>query len=135
MIWRPDTCNCQMEFDGPNDPEHFTQIVKKCIEHTGVPDKDIVATVFAENQTKNRAMAHLLADPRFGEDKVEDNGDQVRVFRKGMEPSFAFDQDRKVVIKLPQSQKGQKASIGAEIAAKMANDEVLGGRAKPFRIE
>ena len=61
MIWRPDTCGCAFEYDGPNDAAHLTRIVTLCPVHTNHDDAR------NDNLLKNRAVntvaqAHGLED-------------------------------------------------------------------------
>jgi len=56
LLWYPDTCECVLEYSGPNNASSFVQVVKSCSAHvllTGVVHHE---AVLAENQGKNRAV-------------------------------------------------------------------------------
>ncbi len=54
--WRPDTCNCELEFTDGNNLEGTCKFLKKCNIHA----LDSMATVIEENRGKNRAVAKLM---------------------------------------------------------------------------
>ena len=97
--WKPDTCGCILEYEFDADASEDvrvhtpTRTVKACEHH---PDTgDVVAhhdSVLAENQMKNRAWEEVKS-------KVDP---AVKA-----EVAWAFDQDRKLVITLPESEKGK----------------------------
>lgn len=59
LIWKPDTCDCKIEYNGENSPQFFVQVIVKCPVHTQVPDKQLATVVLEECQRKNQAIAHV----------------------------------------------------------------------------
>jgi hypothetical protein len=60
-IWHPDTCGCVLEYewDDSKTPASYSQhgVVRKCTEHTTVPDNELFKIVLDENQRKNNVLS------------------------------------------------------------------------------
>ena len=98
--WKPDTCNCVIEFDGhnPDGTQNVTSI-SKCAEH--VSDALAHKTVLDENQSKNKAIGSLIAD------NPEMKGRESEVL-------FTFDAKRDIVLSLPTDMKHLKDPMNAK---------------------
>lgn len=108
--WRPDTCGCVLEFEfDADEPEETrvhtpTKVVKACQHHPdGAGPEAHHAAVLAENQLKNRALNEVLA-------QIPDE------LKKDV--SWSLDAERKVIISVPESEKGkvQLTEAGALLA-------------------
>lgn len=60
--WRPDTCDCVIEFDGHDGSgNQILSSIQKCAIHTALPDSEAHQAVIDENQSKNRAIGILIS--------------------------------------------------------------------------
>ena len=110
--WSPDTCKCEIEYTWddtvPQDQRvHTMKSVRKCIVHDLVSEAKAYQNVLDENQSKNKAIGQLVFDyPQF-KDKA---GDIV----------WRIEQDRSVVITLPDEIKSDKVMINSKAIGKFA---------------
>lgn len=89
MIWKPDTCKCELEYDGVNEPLKFVRAIKLCPEH---PTEAQHVDVFSENVTKNRVHALLIANfPSLVETKPSLNADGSPVLDRNGNPVIKTD--------------------------------------------
>lgn len=72
MIWKPDTCDCELEYNGANSPENFVRSIKTCAKHASVSGQAHAQAVLERNQTKNKADTIIRNDfpiePRWSYD-------------------------------------------------------------------
>jgi hypothetical protein len=80
MIWKPDTCDCVLEYNGTNSPQNFTRANRLCAAHATAD------AAFADNLLKNHAI-----------NTVETLVPGV----KADEVAWRFDAQRKVIVTLP----------------------------------
>lgn len=127
MIWKPDTCECVIEFDGVNDEDHLVSVIQKCSEHQALTDGQTCHAVLAENKTRNRLVHHLVENiTEISESFTGEDGVGRRRFRTGRAPQFSFDQNRKIVVSLNGGiGPVRKGVIATLIATLINNDEVL----------
>ena len=95
--WSPDTCKCEIEYDGHNlDGSQNVLAIFKCDIHAS----DVLAhkLVLDENQSKNKAIGKLV------EDNPEMRGRELEVF-------FSFDSKRDITLSLPTDMKYLKDSM------------------------
>lgn len=98
--WRPDTCDCVIDFDGHNpDGTQNVISISKCAAHSS--DALAHKTVLDENQSKNKAIGQLLTD------NPEMKGRESEVL-------FTFDAKRDVVLSLPTDMKHLKDAMNAK---------------------
>ena len=110
--WKPDTCGCVIEYefdaDLPDDQRIISSknIEKGCIAHPIEEKVAHYAKVLGENRGKNRAMKKLLDSLPEEHAKLNENGEREDFLKR---PSFSFDVERKLVLKLdPSHPKSQK---------------------------
>lgn len=97
MLWKPDTCKCQIEYNGANSPENFVKIIKTCQAHTGATD--LAQILHNENTSKNKALGIIQEKhSELTDQTVDDEGNITVKFKKSKEPTWYFDQDRKIHI-------------------------------------
>jgi hypothetical protein len=80
--WRPDTCDCEFEYNGPNDTAHLTRIVRLCPDHANHD------AAHADNVLKNQAITAVekaLAPGRVNPEDI----------------AWRFDSQRQVYVSLP----------------------------------
>lgn len=106
--WHPDTCGCVLEYTWDDalpaeDRVHEgTRCVGCCPAHEGktpgeADPKGHYAAITAENQHKNRTYGQLLADASMEHKKflkTAEDGTEIYGFIE--EPTFSYDQDRKL---------------------------------------
>jgi len=103
MRWSPDTCKCVFDFEpDPNDDSNqlLNQVVNKCDAHSGLDGHTLHQVVLKqENQPKNILHGKLLQLDDMAEDVVQDDGQIVRKFKKGIsfEHSFTGKDDARVL--------------------------------------
>ncbi len=121
LFWVPDTCSCRFyehqEHDGSGALISVTsEIITLCDAHAALKDDAEVAlsTVKEEVRRKNyvtgvEVLAAMpedckeqVVDPQTGVPSVEENGDPIMTFKKGCEPTWYFNEERELVIGLPQ---------------------------------
>lgn len=108
--WRPDTCGCVLEYewDDAQPAElrtHTPVVARACRHHQVGATADVFKTCADENTLKNRVMNKILEDPSFGVDVVNGEGELVREFQQGAEPTFRYDEKRSLIVSLPATKK------------------------------
>jgi len=100
-IWKPDTCGCEIHYqwDTESSEENRTHTVSHtvtCAEHSGLQShQDVFDSVSSENTLKNNVIGQLLKKQELTEGSRDE-----RVFKKGCEPEWKFDQNRKLSVKI-----------------------------------
>ena len=82
MIWKPDTCGCELEYDGGNDPAKLTRVIRRCPDHASPED------AYTDNVLKNQAVCKV-AEVLAGKGVTAE------------ELAWAFDGARKVAVLVP----------------------------------
>lgn len=95
MIWKPDTCDCVLEYNGSNDPANFIGGTL-CAFHQNDADS---SKVLGENVTKNKALGELAKEPKLQKDAFID-GKLEKVLNESL-VSWSFDANRELVIDTP----------------------------------
>ena len=79
MIWRPDTCECEIEYD--NATFAVIKVHNKCDAHSGVKDDALYQIAHIDNQTKNNIHNDFIEEfPEFTEE-IPDNDDSSPMIR------------------------------------------------------
>ncbi len=103
QLWCPDTCGCQIEekFDDATGIITYFSTVSACEVHAPLADTPAhYDTVLAENRGKNFAMtAAMELLPELTEVVSTEDG-QVTKFKTGFHPSYTFDAERKLVLRV-----------------------------------
>lgn len=100
--WSPDTCGCKIEYDWDTEVPQASRkhtlkrFVKRCPAHATGAEADAYAAVTDENTRKNILRGAILKD--FPALALVDRDGNVD-FADGF--SWAFDDDRKLVVTLP----------------------------------
>lgn len=104
--WKPDTCDCIIDFDGhdANGKQNVVSIVR-CQAHA--QDQKAHESVLDENQSKNKAIGAL----------IEDHPDMMG---RESEVLCTFDSKRDVVLSLPTDKKHLKDSMNVKVDKKFA---------------
>lgn len=97
--WKPDTCECLVEeiYEGTNIVGGG-QVVRKCEDHSTVPDNELYGVLYAnpdgENKRKNQVMRGLLGYEGFNlnlqETKTNPDGSTSIDFKNGISVSWQF---------------------------------------------
>lgn len=101
--WLPDTCECGflLVFDENNELVEAQLILPPCPLHAHIPVSEIYSTIMAENTSKNLAM-----------DAVD------QALPEGISPTgWEFDENRELVITIPESEDAVAAQSAAEGAS------------------
>lgn len=92
--WRPDTCNCVLEYEWDNEdnPVNIQYTNKKIIEvceyHSGVEDFDYILN---ENKEKNKTFEYILNNfPNLVDEKEDEHGNISRNLKKGLEFEYSY---------------------------------------------
>lgn len=118
-IWRPDTCECEIEYewDGAIDPKdriHTAAKFTPCAIHASISDKHLCYdAVLKENQLKNKVYGELLKDPDLTVDYVDMQGNFRKRLKNGVKFQWFFDNDRKLNIQLTGVDVSKKAALEA----------------------
>lgn len=91
--WSPDTCNCVFDFEPHPDgvSQILVAVVKKCPIHSGLNGEVLHNTVHKkENVVKNKVHGKFLEDTDFVDITVDDDGNEVRKFKKGVKFEWSF---------------------------------------------
>ena len=96
MIWKPDTCECELEYNGQNSPANFVRAIKLCPFHKEIEHP----IVLGENQTKNKAMSELGKIPALTSKILDENGQMVDVLDR-TKVRWSYDANRELQIELP----------------------------------
>lgn len=137
LLWGPDTCGCRFylnwDSDEQADPKTVTpEIITVCTVHEAHKNDAVAAHAAAkeECQRKNYAIGiealaavpadckEQMIDSATGEPCVDGEGNPVMVYKKGCEPSWSFNEQRELVITLPQSAKAALADVATAVDAK-----------------
>jgi hypothetical protein len=141
--WTPDTCDCVIHYQWddqvPQDQRihtpleqtrtHDGQLVPRrvCPVHSAVaaPGKHVEHhdLVKEENTRKNRVLGNILeTTPEITNDVTKEEGNTVKEFLKGMEPSWSFDADRtlRITLKATASAKLSKTALKSRVEAQFA---------------
>lgn len=101
-IWKPDTCECEIEevYNG-NEIIGGGQVLKKCAVHQSVPDQDLYGVLYAnpdgENKLKNSLLKTLLGYEEvkglgLEEAKINQDGSDGGIgLKKGLEYEWSFE--------------------------------------------
>lgn len=100
MIWKPDTCNCEIEV---NREWTVGSAIKKCSIHENVADENIFTTVLTECRNKNFSLGEIeeklkTLDSSLFETYANEKGETVQRFKKEYKPDWAYDENRNVII-------------------------------------
>lgn len=93
-LWRPDTCDCQIEYEWDDTQSEDTRthnlsrIIKPCSIHDGVPDTTIWNTVNEENPRKNKAIDEITQ--RAPDQFVDIATDGTRTLKQGITIDFEW---------------------------------------------
>jgi hypothetical protein len=105
--WSPDTCGCILKYEWddtvPAEQRSHTvvEVVKKCKAHEKETKiTDCYTKVKAENQLKNITLKQILDDLPADLKKTVVNSDGVSVDDYKKEPTWSFDEDRKLHVKI-----------------------------------
>lgn len=117
-LWRPDTCGCEIEYQwDTNEPEEtrvhtLSRIKAKCQDHSSSTDQEVHDSVSKENKHKNKVLAAIMEEvDSIGETFIDDDGKSSRRFKKGLEPKWEFNAQRKLKIKPIQGDNHEKVTI------------------------
>ena len=106
--WRPDTCGCELEFEWDNEVSldkrtHLPgKYVVKCAAHNHIEDNTRhFESVLEENRRKNQTLTILKELPLSFVEQNTTGKATVKVFKEGYEPVWSFDENRKLIIHLP----------------------------------
>lgn len=102
--WSPDTCGCEIEYDWDTEMPQASrthtlkQINKRCPAHAAGTEADEYAAVVDENTRKNILRGAILDN--FPALAITD-GDGNTDFIAGISYDWAFDDQRRLVVALP----------------------------------
>lgn len=105
MIWKPDTCECKLEYNGENIPANFVS-GEFCAFHKNETDSSYVCE---ENTRKNRVMSELSKDPKLTKNVLLPDG----TFEKRIDDDvvkWSFDANRELEIDIPNFTPLEKAN-------------------------
>jgi len=105
--WRPDTCACVFEYqwdDEQSDEERehsLASVVHCCAEHSD-DGQVLFEKVKQENIGKNEALGLVLENAeKLVEEYEDERGELKKRFKKGKEPTWEFDHERRLRLSIP----------------------------------
>jgi len=117
-LWRPDTCGCEIEYQWDTDTtedsrvHELSRIKTKCEHHSGLTDQQCHDNVKKENLHKNHVMGAILETVDALTEAYEgEDGSEKKRFKRGAEPKWEFDQNRKLIIKPVNGPEFEKTKI------------------------
>lgn len=111
MIWKPDTCDCVLEYNGSNDPANFIGGTL-CAFHQADADS---SKVLVENTTKNKALGELSKEPKLQKDTFVD-GKLEKVLDESL-VSWSFDENRELVLGIPSLTLAENTKLLGDLSA------------------
>lgn len=91
MTWKPDTCECGLEYNGTNSPENFVKAIHLCAFHQNDADSSLV---MSENITKNNTEGLIIQNfPALCD--VDKKGNPI--LKEGVF-QWSFDANRELVV-------------------------------------
>lgn len=143
ILWRPDTCKCVIEqvFDIEGDVtthlEAQDTVVEKCASHAQAADEAVCGNVLDENRRKNvvlrevdkripmaKKMAIRKIETPLGAmvreaTQEEIDAGQAEIFVPSeLAPSWSFDENRTLTVRIPLAANLDVNNIDPEVAAK-----------------
>lgn len=106
MIWRPDTCECVIEYVSTNEDADFQQVNNHCSEHQGLTGVEIHAAVLAENRLKNVSVNEVAKLTGASPEEIK----------------YTFDPQRKLSIEAPKGSK--KEDLQSALDEKLGSNKV-----------
>ena len=144
--WSPDTCGCELHYEWDDaipeaervhtPVEEFIDSAgnirrsKKCDHHKLLATKEEHHTkILAENQGKNKVLGLIAEfdDGYITEEKQNTDGTSYKVFKQGLEPSWAFDETRKLQVGFKTGGKlkaGRQTLFSTALTQKLSTKEI-----------
>lgn len=104
-LWRPDTCGCEIEYTWDTNTtedlrvHELLRIKSKCEHHAGLLDAECHNQVKKENLHKNHVIGAILETiNELTDEYVDEDGATKKKFKRGAEPKWGFDKNRKLQI-------------------------------------
>lgn len=98
IIWRPDTCECILEYNGSNEPANFIKAFAQCPFHAGDAQGQ---TAHGENVFKNVAVTKVV---------------ETVTKLKPEDVEWSYDAQRKLKLVIPGINATEKTAIETEMA-------------------
>ncbi len=117
--WHPDTCGCVIDYEWddaiPHDQRVHTAVkTELCEAHKGIGSDKRLAheTVVDENQRKNKTLAKIQENfPDSVNEVTQPDGQVHKTFKPGHEPEWHFDENRKLIVKMPKFDAAKKQQL------------------------
>lgn len=125
MKWKPDTCKCEINFDGNWDIPSQVKI-KKCSVHLDLTDDAISFNkiYINENQIKNKFLGEVLKVPELRKEVIDEEGNINYKLKDGLKYNWSFDAKRKLQAEIIGLTNLEKSSLQMIIDTKLGLNKV-----------